>query len=286
MAQLIEITGSRQAKLHRLGKKATSTVDVKYHCLDATSDTEVHSLCNSFFSANRFYDISGILFLVESYDISHLGGDVWEVNAHYETLGSDDEGAPLKRTRQFDTTGGTITQKLGLSERRYGDGAPEMQNAVNWDGEQVNGVEVMVPALSWTETYDVPSVFVTAAYIRMLATMSATTNDNVFRSFARGEVLFVGATGSQQWDNEKGDGPWNLSYKFIANPNQDGTNLAPLDIGDITGILKRGHEFLWTVFESQQSSSATALVAKPKFVYVNQVYRESNFASLGIGVNP
>jgi hypothetical protein len=52
-------------------------------------------------------------------------------------------------------------------------------------------------------------------------------------------------------------------------------------IGDITGIEKKGHEYLWVRYEDAVSSNE--LVKKPKFVYVNKVYRDGNFSGLGIG---
>jgi hypothetical protein len=89
-------------------------------------------------------------------------------------------------------------------------------------------------------------------------------------------VLFLGASGSQEWDSQKGDGPWTLSFKFVASKNITGQT-----IGSIEGIEKKGHEYLWVRYESAVSGSD--LVKKPKYVYVNTVYREGDFSGLGIG---
>jgi hypothetical protein len=43
-----------------------------------------------------------------------------------------------------------------------------------------------------------------------------------------------------------------------------------------------GHEYMWVRYENSVDSSA--VVKKPKAVYVNRVYPEGNFAGLGIGV--
>jgi hypothetical protein len=53
-------------------------------------------------------------------------------------------------------------------------------------------------------------------------------------------------------------------------------------VGSITGISKKGHEYLWVRYED--SIDSNALLKKPKAVYVNSVYRESDFSALGIGV--
>lgn len=281
--QWIEDTGSRQASIKRLGKKDKSTVDVKYKCLGALSDTEVHEIANQFFSANRFYSVLGKTLLVDGYEIQHLGGDAWDVTAHYESLGMEsDEDEPLKRSRQFDTTGGTAHYSQAYSERRYPSDSPDQKKAIHVDSDSVKGVDVIVPALQWSETYDIPAAAVTDRYIKSVAQVTGTTNAARFRGFAAGEVLFVGCSGSQQWDQEKGDGPWSLTYKFSASPNA-GTDQTwgPLEIGDITGVEKRGHEYLWVRYE--QAEQGGSIILKPQHVYVNAVYRESNFNLLGIG---
>jgi hypothetical protein len=93
----------------------------------------------------------------------------------------------------------------------------------------------------------------------------------------------MGCSGQQEWDSDRGDGPWSLSYKFIASANAGATSTSPaLKVGDITGIEKRGHDYMWVRYESAVDSST--VIKKPKAVYVDRVYRESDFSGLGIGV--
>ena len=89
-------------------------------------------------------------------------------------------------------------------------------------------------------------------------------------------MLFVGCSGSQEWDDDKGRGPWSLSFRFVASKNVTGET-----IGDISGVNKKGHEYLWVRYEDAVDSNV--LLKKPKAVYVNKVYRESSFSVLGIG---
>jgi hypothetical protein len=53
---------------------------------------------------------------------------------------------------------------------------------------------------------------------------------------------------------------------------------------DITGIVKRGWEYLWVRYEYSVDATAKALVKNPLAVYIEKVYEEDNFADLGIGV--
>lgn len=292
VTQFIETSESRSATLHRKGKRADSTVTVTYLAFGTSVDTEVHTYANSFFSTNRFYTIGDYTFMVEQYSVEYIGDECFQVTATYTKTGADNEEqeAPLRRTRSFDTGGGTQHITQAEAEQRYAatGTAPNQNKAIGVDGDSVAGVDVIVPALQWTETYDVPSTYVTAAYIKGVAALTGTVNNAAFRSFQPGEVLFAGCSGNQEWDEEKGDGPWSLSYKFIASPNRGlptgvsgPATAAAIDVGSISGIVKKGHEYLWIRYEAAVDGSD--LLKRPKYAYVNQVYREASFSGLGIG---
>jgi len=292
VTQFIETSESRSATLHRKGKRADSTVTVTYLAFGTSVDTEVHTYANTFFSNNRFYAIGDYVFMVEQYSVEYIGDECFQVTATYTKTGQDNEEqeAPLRRTRSFDTGGGTQHITQAEAEQRYAatGTAPNQNKAIGVDGDSVAGVDVIVPALQWTETYDVPSTYVTAAYIKSVAALTGTVNNAAFRSFQPGEVLFAGCSGNQEWDSEKGDGPWSLSYKFVASPNRGlptgvsgPATAAAIDVGSIGGIVKKGHEYLWIRYEAAVDGSD--LLKRPKYAYVNQVYREASFSGLGIG---
>lgn len=293
-----EDNSSRSATIVRLGRKATSSYSKSWKVFGTTDDSLVHAEANAYASGQfAFWTYPGqpnVQLRAESYTVSYLGDNAWQVTINYEKNGAEDDEQrdPMKRSRSFDTSGGTqhITQATGgtvttvggttttsVTERKYPPStAPSMNSAIGVDGQNVNGVDIVVPALSWTETYDVPAAYVTAAYIKGVAGLTGTVNNATFRTFAAGEVLFMGCSGSQEWDDQKGNGPWSLSYKFVASPN-----VTAQTIGDISGVEKKGHEYLWVRYEDAVSSNE--LVKKPKYVYVNKVYRDGNFSGLGIG---
>jgi hypothetical protein len=275
-----------------------------YKVFGTTNDVVVHSEANAKISSElSYWQYPGkpdVQLRAESYSVSYLGDDAWQVTISYEKNGADDDQQqdPLRRSRSFDTSGGTqhitqalenvtvLTSKTGQTtitaagETRF---APPNKQAVSFNGaigvdaNGVNGVDIVVPALSWTETYDVPNAYITSGYIRGVAGLTGSVNKAGFRGFAAGEVLFVGCSGGQEWDQEKGDGPWTLSFKFVASPNVTGQK-----IGDIVDIQKKGHEYLWVRYEDSVESND--LIKKPKAVYVNRVYRDGDFGNLGIGV--
>jgi hypothetical protein len=287
----IEDGDSRQATIVRKGKKATSSYMKSYKIFGTADDTVLHAEINAEISANGRYwqypGVSGMQLMAESYSVSFLGDNAWQLTINYSKDGAEDGTEPLKRARSFDTTGGTQHITQAESEVGYpsGFGGANYQfMAIGVDSNGVNGVDIVAPQLQWQESYDVPNAYVTSNYIKSLASVTGTTNNASFRGFAAGEVLFVGCSGSQEWDDQKGRGPWSLSYRFVASPNAGtGQTLPAKSVGDITGIEKRGHEYLWVRYEDSVSGASNALLKKPKAVYVNKVYRESSFSLLGIG---
>jgi hypothetical protein len=221
--------------------------------------------------------------MVEKYDTECIAPQTFKVTAQYTKAGADsDTPTPLSRTRQFDTTGATMKITQGFAEARYGVDPPDMQGVVNADGETVEGVTITAPALTWTETYDIPDVYVTAAYIKTVAQMTGCVNSLPYKTFMPGEVLFLGCNGQQEWDTEKGNGPWRLSYKFSSSPNAgDGQVYPAMQIGPVHSIEKAGHDFLWIRYAEKEKSSR--VVKEAEHVYVNQVYRRASLALLGIG---
>jgi len=285
----IEDGDSRQATIVRKGKKAASSYVKSYKVFGTSDDTVLHAEINSEITANGQYwqypGVSGMQLRAEQYSVSYLGDNAWQVTIQYEKNGAEDGDAPLKRARSFDTTGGSqhVTQACSVGsggtldfEKRFPSTATNMSGAIGVDSNGVNGVDIVVPQLQWQETYDVPNTYVTSSWIRGVAAVTGTTNNASFRGFDAGEVLFMGCSGSQEWDDQKGRGPWSLSFRFVASKNVTGQT-----IGSITGIEKKGHEYLWVRYEDAVSSNT--LLKQPKAVYVSKVYKDSDFSALGIG---
>jgi len=301
----IEDTTSRSATIYRLGRRDASTRSRVWNIAGSTDEDAVHADINSrLTNLYGYWTYPGqplVRLRAESYSLEHQGDDLWKLTVNYEKFGADDpsQSGPLKRVRSFDTTGATqtVTQSRGgaAGERVYGPAGqlqgqnkPSMYGAINVDDRNVNGVDIVIPQLQWTEAYDVPSSYVTAAYIRSVHLLTGTVNAAPFRGFLKNEVLFLGMTGSQEWDAQKGDGPWSLSYRFLGSPNRGndafGASLPPEAIGDITAYNKYGHDFLWVKYASQDDQNNNIVIRKPLFVYVNKVYPDGDFSQIGIGV--
>jgi len=303
----VEDSTSRSATIFRLGRKDPSTRSRVWNVIGTSNEDVLHADVNSKISDfYQYWSYPGqplVRLRAEQYSVTYQGDDAWLVTVNYEKLGADDatQTGPLKRARSFDTTGGTqtVTQcrfdpvAASIGERIYDstgalDGAnrPTMKGAINVDDRGVNGVDIVVPQLTWTEGYDVPTRFVTDAYVRAVHLLTGSVNAAPFRGFARGEVLFAGMTGSQEWDLQRGDGPWSLTFRFVGSPNR-GPDLGGLPaepIGNITVYNKFGHDYLWIRYASVDDQNNNLILRQPLQVYVNKVYPDGDFSKIGIGV--
>jgi hypothetical protein len=296
----IEDSTSQSATIFRLGRKDASTRTRVFNVIGTSNENVLHASCNQAISSlYPFWQYPGqplVRLRAESYSVEYQGDDCWKVTIAYEKIGADDSSqvAPLKRARSFDTSGGTrhVTNALDMNngdvgERKYGPGglddAASFKGAINVDDNGVNGVDIVVPALSWTESYDVPSSYVTNAYIKNIASLTGSVNKEAFRSFQPGEVLFVGASGTHEWDEQRGYGPWSLSFKFVASPNV-GQTLPKAKIGDIANVEAYGHEVVWVRYATDADATKNQLVRLPVAVYCNRVYPDGDFSKIGIGV--
>jgi len=130
-----------------------------------------------------------------------------------------------------------------------------------------------MPVYNFSETHYIDAGFVTQAYKLTLFALTDRVNNSVFRGFAAGEVLFLGASGSK-----RGEEDWEITFRFAASPNVEG-----LTIGNIPNINKKGWEYIWVRYADAEDLAAKTLVKKPIAVYVEKVYHDGDFSGLGIG---
>lgn len=206
--------------------------------------------------------------------VTQVAYNQWTVEVPYGAK----KNATGEWTWDFDTTGGTVHITQAKEElRRYPTAtAPNQLGSIAVDGDEVKGVEIIVPAMKINVQYKHPLGVVTLARAKFLSDMTGKTNSDTFLTFAPGEVLFLGARGSDGSEAEA-----TIGYQFAMAANVTGQT-----IGSIAGVAKRAWEVAWiryqdtiTVADSKDNPTRVA-----KYVYIDRVYDEIAMASaLGFG---
>lgn len=221
------------------------------------------------------------VFVRKSWSVREIGGSNWEGVVSYSRSGTIDKEPPETGYSEFafDLTGGTQRIQQSLATVASFTNLPisaDFGRAIgvtrNGDTISVEGVDVVVPEFNYSETHYIAAATVTNAYVQTLKALVGTVNDAPFKGFAAGEVLFLGARGSR-----RGPADWRIDFLFKIEKNVTGVS-----IGAITGISKKGHEYLWVLYEDAVDTAAKMLVRKPQIVYVEQVYETADHSLIGI----
>jgi len=250
----------------RLTASSSSTAERLYTVMGTEDESEALALLQ----ATRPTTYLGLIH--QSDEIEHIGGGVWEATVQYGVYEPPEVG---QSSFAFDTGGGTthVTQSrqtLG-SYAPSGFTAPNFQGAIGVTLDSVEGTDITVPVYNFSETHNFNNAYVTGSYKLALFGLTGKINGGGFKGFAAGEVLFLGASGSK-----RGNDNWEISYKFAASPNVTG-----LSIGPISGITKRGWDYLWVRYADAVDENV--LIKQPIAAYVERVYLDGDFSSLGIG---
>ena len=267
-------------------------VTMTYIASGSDDDLAIKSAVESF--APETYD--GLP--MQSVQIEPISEEYWDASVRYADASSPtssgsstpDPGSN-EYTYNFDTMGGTqhITQSLGTVSS-YADSsipsAPDFHGAIgvsNTNGNaEVQGVDITVPIYNFSETHYLTVEQVTPEYKGTLFQLTGKVNNATFRGLAAGECLFLGASGTlhgtEFTDGTSGGGDWEITYRFAASPNKTG-----ITIGSITGIAKKGWEYLWVRYADVEDMDAMAMVKRPVAAYVEQVYESADFSLLDIG---
>ncbi len=257
MPNITENLNSRkQTNTDNISERSVATLD--YTARNASDETDALNAVIAFapdtFNEMRYHSAEVV---------EQLTHNTWRCSVRYV--------AKPTTVVQYDSTGGTqhITQSIA-TVGKYGNYSDELGQAIGVDGDNVAGVDKVVPVFNWTETHaledaelNVPAYYALTGHV----------NSDPFQGYSAGEVLFYGVTGQ-----ERDDGLWEVNFKFGYQPNA-----VSLQIGGISGIEKKGWEYLWVFYNNAVDTTAKVKIKKPTAVYVEQIYEYGPFSSLGIG---
>lgn len=251
----------------------TTTVELLYHIYGTNDELTARvELINA--SPFIYYDPINVVTLVRrEQSVEQIGDQLWQGSIQY---------TPSKNAAfSFDTTGGTQHIQQSYETRCYSVQAGGRDTAnddlhnhgINVTEDSVEGCDVVIPALKFTETHDFAATFVTPSFVATLASLSGFVNQQQWRQYAPGTVLFHGATGASQ-----DDGMVPITYNFEVSSS------GVIAIPGIGNVDKSGWEYLWCRYakDAQTTSGNNIVVQKPTYVMVETIYLPADFGGLGI----
>lgn len=172
-------------------------VELRYGIRGTNDDAEAHAALLA--AAPATYDPwgSGLLFLPrDQVTVQPIGDLLWEGIVRFGTVPTTNESV-----FSFDTGGGAqhITQSRATKGAYAPPGKtpPNFQGAIGVTADSVEGVDITVPVYQFAETHYKPDSQITPTYKGSLFSLTGRVNSAAFKHFAAGEVLFLGAAGSE-----------------------------------------------------------------------------------------
>ena len=195
---------------------------------------------------------------------------VWEATLTYTYR----ELERVDSTWSFNAAGANthINHSLG-TVRAYalksGRAAPNFFGAINVTKDDVQGLDVMVPQMTFSETHKYDPATVNTGFLKKIHDYTGHVNTGMFRNFASGEVLFTGASGSYN------DTLVTVTFNFQVGKNID------LNVAGTT-VSKGAFQYMWVYYEEAEDASSETIVKEPVAAYVERIYPNVQFSLLGL----
>ena len=260
-------------------KGEVTEIEIPYLVFEAADEDAALAAARSTATSRT---VSGMV-LDEVEVTERVNKDTWKVKAIYKDEDSDDPDEPDEEEETssfaFDTGGGTMHRNQSLKTvSKVPNDAPDFNGAIEVDNEgNVNGVDVTMPVLNFTETHTMNGSRVTTSYKKSVAALTGTVNRSGFRGFSAGEVLFLGASGTKR--SKKPNAPWEITFRFAVSPNQSG-----LQVGKLKVSNKKGWDYFWVRYADKVADNKKNVIKEPVAAYVEQVYPDGDFGNLGLGM--
>jgi hypothetical protein len=211
-------------------------------------------------------------------ELNQVGDYEWEATVKY-TLPELEGGSSSYVELGFAMDGGsqTITKSILVrsshSATSITDPIPDLKGAIGYTKNGIQGTERLTRGLTFTITAYFAPVIWTSTYIKTLYNISKCYNDDVFFTFAAGEVLFINASGQGSYYKVVP-----VTFNFVASPNISGA----ADPG-FPALTMLGHDVVDYLYYEGTDGTSDDLIMVPSYRYVHQIYEPADFTLLGIG---
>lgn len=150
--------------------------------------------------------------------------------------------------------------------------APGFGGAIGVSGDRVEGVEVPVPVGKWSRSMTLP--FMTMAYYKACKALVGKVNNAPWYNFPAESVLYLG----KQFTPGQG-GRTQVTHFFHDEDNL----VAPIIAPGIEVPTKKGHDYVWVRYKSEEMPGTGIKIEVPAGVYVDVVHQSADFTILGLG---
>ena len=267
------ITMNEAARSSRIETISNEVIPVEYDLFGSTDKFAIEA----HIKANAPSTVGGLPITGITLENEDGFEDAWRATVTYSDL-------PIIETDIGDTlesfqTGGSSSRIFAALEHiaSYGTGVPDAvipdhHGAINVTEDRVEGTEIVIRSYAFTIRKKYESSSIDGTFKGHLFQSTGKVNHATYMGFAKGELLFVGANGTQQTQDT-----WEIDFSFMASPNE-----TDLEIGDITVSAKEGWHFLWVEFEDVEDATANRLVKRPLAAHVERVYQYHDLSVLGL----
>lgn len=237
--------------------------------------------------ANAEYEVGGLL--AASYDVERVGDEEWDGIVGYGAVEYGGKIEPPMLAHEFSMSGGGwqkfIKHSLQtIDVKTNGFVSPpdfkQLINVVMEDGFytpkglQLGGEEDTFQVSATLDSISASFLSKLWRYRRCMNSVGVEMNiDGVRASFDPGELLFLYADVHYRRSDRK----WMVTEHWSASENVEG-----LSVGDITGINKRGFDYLWFLEQTTLSGDPKVLQIVPWIAYVEQVYETRDLNELAL----
>lgn len=221
------------------------TASIVYSTNDATDEDD--AIATTLTGTSAYRSFAGITLVRDSVtlgEVIDVDRGIWLVTVSWIKPNVDPTAPP---EYSITTIGGTelITQSLSTVSKG-GPKVADFKQAIGFDGQRVNGVDVPVKVVNFEITVYKEDGDFQASQMRTIYEASTCVNSEavtagLMGNFDPGELLFHGANITHRIDDI-----WEIVYQFSATPNR--TNL---EVGDMEIPEKQGWDYLWMTYEEQ-----------------------------------
>jgi hypothetical protein len=269
------------------GNVKKSKGNSKYMCLGTSSEFVAY---NSILAlAPLALDYQDVWLIRQDLDLDQVAPNAWEGKVSYgaDEDKEDNQDPPTPGTwhYSFDTSGGThkITQSLKNIARlssSQSDPAPDLLGGIGWDGKKFDGCEIVVPKLELTITAFYAPDQVTKDFIASLSRNTGKTNVQKWLGWEAGELLYVGCSGKGDIPTVRGQRvqPVSIDLKFWVSENKKNFQIPETGDRRIDVPSKKGWEYIWVYYQMDELDKRA--LPRPRYVYVEKVYDEWDFAGM------